>query len=92
MWVFLSSYSHRFSCSTTCGILSSLTRDRTCASCIERQILNHWTTREVPQLDLKDLSFLSLKVSSSHASASVDEVPIPWAYKSPIGPISHHIH
>ena len=28
--------------------LSSLTRDRTCVLCIGRQILNHWTTREVP--------------------------------------------
>ena len=28
--------------------LTSLTRDRTCFPCIGRQILNHWTTREVP--------------------------------------------
>ena len=27
--------------------LSSPTRDQTCISCIGRQILNHWTTREV---------------------------------------------
>ena len=27
---------------------SSPARDRTCVSCIGRQILNHWTTREVP--------------------------------------------
>ena len=26
---------------------SSQTRDRTCVLCIGRQILNHWTTREV---------------------------------------------
>ena len=26
---------------------NSLTRDRTCLPCIGRQILNHWTTREV---------------------------------------------
>ena len=26
---------------------SSLTRDRTCVRCIGRQILDHWTTREV---------------------------------------------
>ena len=31
--------------------LSSLTRARTCVSCIARWILNHWTTREVPILD-----------------------------------------
>ena len=30
------------------GDLSSLSRDQTCAPCIARQILNHWTTREVP--------------------------------------------
>ena len=28
--------------------LSSLTRDQTHVPCIGRQILNHWTTREVP--------------------------------------------
>ena len=28
--------------------ISSLTRDRTCVLCIGRQILNQWTTREVP--------------------------------------------
>ena len=28
--------------------LSFLTRDRICVPCIERQIFNHWTTREVP--------------------------------------------
>ena len=28
--------------------LCSLTRDRTCVPCIVRQILYHWTTREVP--------------------------------------------
>ena len=29
-------------------ILSYLTRDRTQVPCLARQILNHWTTREVP--------------------------------------------
>ena len=35
-----------------CGMwdLSSLTRDRTHVPCIGRRILNHWTTREVPEL------------------------------------------
>ena len=28
--------------------LTSPTRDQTCVPCIARQILNHWTTREVP--------------------------------------------
>ena len=31
--------------------LSSLTGDRTCVPCIGRQILSHWTTREVPLLN-----------------------------------------
>ena len=30
--------------------LSSLTRDQIHVPCIRRQILNHWTTREVPRL------------------------------------------
>ena len=30
--------------------LSSPTRDQTCIPCIGRQILNHWTTREVPSM------------------------------------------
>ena len=29
---------------------SSLTRDQTHVPCIARQILNHWTTREVPMV------------------------------------------
>ena len=35
-----------------CEILSSLTRDGTHTSCIERQSLNHWTTKEVPYIAL----------------------------------------
>ena len=52
------------SCSTQaellCGIsdLSSLTRDRTHVLCIVRQILNHWTVREVPGIHI--LNLLSL--------------------------------
>ena len=32
--------------------LRSLTRDRTCTSCTERQSLNKWTTREVPKIHM----------------------------------------
>ena len=32
---------------------SSLTRDRTCVPCIGRQILNHWTTREIRNFALQ---------------------------------------
>ena len=31
---------------------SSWVRDRTCALCIGRQMLNHWTTREVLTMEL----------------------------------------
>ena len=40
--------------SLLCGMwdLSSQTGDQTGIPCIARQILNHWTTREVPHLPL----------------------------------------
>ena len=41
---------HGPSCPAARGNLSSPTRDRTRVLCIGRQILNHWTTREVPYL------------------------------------------
>ena len=41
--------------------LSSRTRDRTLVLCIERQILSHWTTREVFQQYL-----LNFNVHSTH--------------------------
>ena len=39
---------HKLSCSHLCD-LSSSTRDGTHVPCIARLILNHWTTKEVPQ-------------------------------------------
>ena len=41
---------------------SSWTRVRTCVSCIGRRILNHWSTREVPDLQTfyKDISHTGL--------------------------------
>ena len=39
--------------------LNSLIRNRTCVSCIERQTLNHWTTREVPLHHCLFLTLLS---------------------------------
>ena len=42
------------------GILWFLTSDWTCTPCIGRQILNHWATREVPEI----LSFESIPVLS----------------------------
>ena len=40
--------SHGLSCPTVCGIWSSPARGGTHDPCIGRQILNQWTTREVP--------------------------------------------
>ena len=37
---------HGLGCSLACGI--SQTRDQTCVSCIGRQVVNHWTTKEIP--------------------------------------------
>ena len=37
---------------------SSQSRDRTCVACISRQILNHWTTREVQHSTFFSLIFL----------------------------------
>ena len=43
---------------------SSQTRDQTQVPCIGRQILNHWTTREVPYLELLKV-FLTHVMSTS---------------------------
>ena len=41
----------------------SLTRDQTRMPCTGRQILNHWTTREVPALLVSDeLASLGLRI------------------------------
>ena len=45
------------------GDLSSPTRNWTCTSCIGRQNLNHWTTREAPDLILKSLILFCRKVA-----------------------------
>ena len=37
--------------------LGSLTKDRTCILCIGRQILYHWTTKEVPVMNKVDLTW-----------------------------------
>ena len=40
----------KFSCPRSLWELSSPTRDQTCIPCVGRQIPNHWTTREVPEI------------------------------------------
>ena len=71
--------------------LGSLTRDRTCAQCIEVQSLNHWTAREVP-LDFI-LFFISFNSSPALPLAlsleSPTLVPIFWLpLPLPTGPCS----
>ena len=46
---------------------SSLTKDQIYIPCIERQILNHWTTREVP----KSVFFKSCHRSNFHVSKNL---------------------
>ena len=41
------------SCPMAHGILYSSTRDQTCIRCVGRWILNHWTTRKSPDLNLQ---------------------------------------
>ena len=53
MWASVA-VARKFSCSGGMWDPFSPTRDQTCVSCIARQILNHWTTREV----LLDFNFV----------------------------------
>ena len=39
-----------------CNKLRSLARDQTHVPCIRRQILNHWTTREVPTTSFQPIA------------------------------------
>ena len=43
----------------------SQTRDQTHVPCIGRQILYHWTTREVPKLTLRQVAYLGEEASAS---------------------------
>ena len=58
----------------SCGNLLSLTRDRTWVTCIAGQILNHWITREIPQI-----FFMSLLILGKVKSLScVQLFPTSW--------------
>ena len=66
---------HRFSCPMTCGIF--LDQGLNGVPCIARQIINHWTTREVPQ------NYFYTGVSSNrrsqwHPHSSTLAWKIPW--------------
>ena len=60
MWGFLSWWGAWPQVPSGLRDLSSPTRDWTCIPCIERWILNHWTTREVSELFYLILVFLFL--------------------------------
>ena len=64
-WVFL----------VACG-LSCLTRDRTWVSCIRKQSLNHWTTREVPPGVLRAVQMDIQPEAASFPKAIKD--PVCW--------------
>ena len=51
---------HRLSCPESCAILVPPTRDQTSIPFPERQILNHWTMRDVPITPREALSFIWL--------------------------------
>ena len=65
-------------------VKSSRTRDRTCVPCIDRQTLNHWTTREVHHNQFYKI-FITFKRNSvpmdSHSAfpPSPPLLPQPWA-------------
>ena len=50
--------------------LSSPVRDRTSIPCIGRQILNHWTTREVPGF-LKEINMNQFCLENPHGQRSL---------------------
>ena len=77
--------------------LSSWTRDQTHVPCIARQVLNHWTSREVPPLRGKQqqqqlvkakqrwlcLSYLQLSLRSQQTAVSCSTIHI-WRYHDAI--------
>ena len=80
------SRARRFSCDmwasfpSSMWVFSSLTRDQTCISCLGRWTINHWTTREVPELDPFWISHISevleqLSFSDLFHSAQCPQAP-----------------
>ena len=59
---------HRLSYSHSMWDLGSLTREWACVPCIARQILNHWTIREVPAPnEIMDLDIEHTEVMTPHS-------------------------
>ena len=66
-------------------VKSFQTRDWTCIPCIDRHILNHWTTRGAPNLDLlKPLGWLvTLETQKlGHRSQDSHSVPAQWSLEN----------
>ena len=62
-------------CPVACGMwdLSSPIRDQTHVPCIGRQILNHWTTREVPLLEFEWTGLDGLKFEAEGKKGFKDD-------------------
>ena len=58
-------------------VSSSLTRDRTCASLLAAQSLSHWTTREVPALQIFNAWFLWELVTQASSAKHLPEFQTP---------------
>ena len=66
------------------GDLSSATSDRTCVSYIGRQILNHWTTREVSWVPFEKAVIVSLFPFFFFFISEIGDIVIPAFFISPI--------
>ena len=76
-----------FALATLCSMwdLSSLTRDWTSAPCIERQRLNHWTTREV-------LEIIDISISISEMNTRISYSQSLLVYASIATHTSHYVN
>ena len=73
----------RLRCPMACGVLvplSSPTRDQMPVSCIGRQILNYWTTREVPCLPLIDKVSRDSDLGSNLSEKFKVQLGVQWEY------------
>ena len=73
----------RLRCPMACGVLvplSSPTRDQMPLSCIGRQILNYWTTREVPCLPLIDKVSRDSDLGSNLSEKFKVQLGVQWEY------------
>ena len=62
---------HRLSCSSVCGIFVPWPGGQTWVPCIARQILNHWTTREVLIVKLLQTTLLKFYSINKYSDAKI---------------------